>query len=81
MRLEGGLYGDPGVNGSCAVGVPSGVPLTKRRYVIDEVVGAVDVLLEFGKSGWPDSHLFRVEGGKLRYVHTLTHCGIKNCGV
>jgi hypothetical protein len=21
----------------------------------------------------PDSHLFRVENGKLRYVHTLTH--------
>jgi hypothetical protein len=24
-------------------------------------------------SGAPDSHLFRVENGKLRYVHTLTH--------
>jgi len=21
----------------------------------------------------PDTHLFRVENGKLRYVHTLTH--------
>ena len=81
MRLEGGLYGDPGVNGSCAGGVPSGVPLTRRRYVVDEGVGAVDVLLDFGKSGWPDSHLFRVEKGKLRYVHTMTHCGVKNCGL
>jgi len=26
-----------------------------------------------GGSGAPDSHLFRVENGKLRYVHTLTH--------
>jgi hypothetical protein len=26
-----------------------------------------------GGSGSPDTHLFRVENGKLRYVHTLTH--------
>jgi hypothetical protein len=26
-----------------------------------------------GGSGAPDSHLFRVENGKLKYVHTLTH--------
>ena len=24
-------------------------------------------------SGAPDTHLFRVENGKLHYVHTLTH--------
>ncbi|KAF2751079.1 hypothetical protein M011DRAFT_491699 [Sporormia fimetaria CBS 119925] len=81
VRLEGGLYGDPGPNGTCAVGVPTGVPLTNRRYVIDETVGAVDVLLDFGNSKWPDSHEFRVEGGRLRYVHTMTHCGVPNCGL
>jgi hypothetical protein len=26
-----------------------------------------------GGSGAPDTHLFRVENGKLHYVHTLTH--------
>jgi hypothetical protein len=26
-----------------------------------------------GGSGSPDTHLFRVENSKLRYVHTLTH--------
>ncbi len=26
-----------------------------------------------GGSGAPDAHLFRIENGKLRYVHTLTH--------
>ena len=26
-----------------------------------------------GGSGAPDTHLFRIENGKLRYVHTLTH--------
>lgn len=81
VRLEGGLYGNPGPNGSCAVGVPSGVPLKNRRYVIDETVGAVDVMLDFGNSGWPDTHEFRIEKGKIRYVHTMTHCGIPNCGV
>ncbi|KAF2868650.1 hypothetical protein BDV95DRAFT_609563 [Massariosphaeria phaeospora] len=81
VRLEGGLYGDPGPNGTCQVGVPAGVPLTNRRYVIDETVGVVDVFLDFGKSAWPDTHEFRVEGGKLRYVHTMTHCGVPNCGL
>ena len=26
-----------------------------------------------GGSGAPDTHLFRIENGKLRFVHTLTH--------
>ena len=26
-----------------------------------------------GGSGSADTHLFRVENGRLRYVHTLTH--------
>ncbi|KAJ4292693.1 hypothetical protein N0V90_009356 [Kalmusia sp. IMI 367209] len=81
VRLEGGLYGNPGPNGTCNAGVPSGVPMTNRRYVIDETLGSVDVLLDFGNSKWPDSHQFRVESGKLRYVHTMTHCGIANCGL
>jgi len=25
-----------------------------------------------GENGWPDSHMFRLEKGKVRYVHTLT---------
>lgn len=70
-RLEGGVYtgrGNP--TDSCNVGVPNGVDLTERRYVIDEEHGAVDVFLNF--EGLPDSHEFRIEGGKLRFVHTLT---------
>jgi hypothetical protein len=81
VRLEGGLYGDPGPNGTCQVGVPSGVPITNRRYVIDENFGAVDVMVDFGGSKWPDTHEFRIVGGKIRYVHTMTHCGTPNCGV
>jgi hypothetical protein len=32
-----------------------------------------------GADGLPDSHEFRIEGGKLRYVHTLSSCGEKAC--
>jgi hypothetical protein len=66
-RLEGGSYVQP----SCNVGVPSGIKNVDRRYVVDEVQGAVDVFFEFGGAD-PDSHEFRVEDGMLRYVHTMT---------
>ncbi|CAK7199176.1 hypothetical protein SEUCBS139899_001848 [Sporothrix eucalyptigena] len=70
-RLEGGSYTGHGTpDDSCNVGIPSGVSLTQRRYVIDETIGAVDVMMSF--ADLPDSHDFRVEGGKLRYVHTMT---------
>ncbi|KAK0720954.1 hypothetical protein B0H67DRAFT_484257 [Lasiosphaeris hirsuta] len=70
-RLEGGWYtGNGSATDSCNVGVPSGVPITNRRYVVDEVLGTVDAFVTFGSR--PDSHEFRVEGGKIRFVHTLT---------
>jgi len=73
-RLEGGMYTGTGKDtDSCNVGIPNGQDLTNRRYVIDETVGAVDVFLNFGgATGLPDSHEFRIQNGKLRYVHTLT---------
>jgi hypothetical protein len=44
-----------------------------RRYVIDEMLGSVDVLCNFESLGqMPDSHEIRVEGGKVKYVHTVT---------
>ncbi len=78
-RLEGGSYtGNGGPNDKCDVGIPSGVSLVDRRYVIDETVGAVSVFLSF--SGIPDSHEFRVENGKLRFVHTITVMSAKGNG-
>lgn len=83
VRVEGGAYtgkdGKESPNDSCEVGVPAGVNITGRRFVVDEVTGSVVVYCTFGPGrpdggfGAPDSHLFRVENGKLRYVHTLTH--------
>ncbi|KAK1826467.1 hypothetical protein QBC39DRAFT_335018 [Podospora conica] len=73
-RLEGGAYtGSGGPNDRCDVGIPEGVKLVNRRYVIDEVVGAVDVFLQFASLA--DSHEFRFEGGRLRFVHTITPMG------
>jgi hypothetical protein len=79
-RLEGGAYTGTGSPGdSCEVGVPSGVNITNRRFIVDEVTGTVQVFCTFGPStpdggmGVADSHLFRLENGKLRYAHTLTH--------
>jgi len=85
-RLEGGAYtakGAPGVvspDDSCDVGVPAGVKLINRRYIVDEALGSVAVLLNFGKNERPDSHTFRIEKGKIRYVHTITVCAEANCG-
>jgi len=85
-RLEGGLYTTrraPGVvtqDDSCNVGVPENTHLVDRRYIVDEDMNAVVVLLAFGKNRQPDSHMFRVENGKLRYVHTITVCRTPNCG-
>ena len=79
-RTEGGAHtGKGSPDDSCEVGVPSGVNIANRRFIVDEVLGSVVVFCTFGPggpaggSGSPDTHLFRIENGKLRYVHTLTH--------
>jgi len=75
VRTEGGMSTGRGTpTDSCDVGVPSGVNIANRRFVVDETIGASVALCTFGAgNGAPDSHLFRLENGKLRYVHTLTH--------
>jgi hypothetical protein len=79
-RTEGGAHtGNGSPTDSCDVGVPSGVNISNRRFIVDPTIGSVVVFCTFGAgnaaggSGAPDTHLFRVENGKLRYVHTLTH--------
>jgi hypothetical protein len=79
-RTEGGAHtGNGSPMDSCDVGVPSGVNIANRRFIVDPTIGSVVVFCTFGAggpnggSGAPDTHLFRVENGKLRYVHTLTH--------
>jgi hypothetical protein len=79
-RTEGGMHtGKGAADDSCDVGVPSGVNIANRHFVVDETMGAVVAFCTFGAgsatggSGAPDTHLFRVENGKLRFVHTMTH--------
>ena len=79
-RTEGGARtGKELPTDSCDVGVPSGVNIANRRFIVDATIGSVAVFCTFGAgsagggSGAPDTHLFRIENGKLRYVHTLTH--------
>jgi hypothetical protein len=75
-RMEGSSYTGKGTDtDSCNVGIPSGnePPNTDRRYVIDETVGSVSVLCVFQTmANAADSHEFRLNSGKLRYVHTMT---------
>lgn len=81
-RLEGGVYtarGEP--TDSCNVGVPEGIAMAERQYIVDEAKGAVNVFLKMGANRRPDSHTFRLIDGKLRYIHTVTNCGDEdNCG-
>ncbi|KAF2786102.1 hypothetical protein K505DRAFT_330587 [Melanomma pulvis-pyrius CBS 109.77] len=68
-RTEGSMHVTP----DCRSGAPSGggTKNSDRRYVIDETVGSCDVLVAFG-GRQPDSHEFRLVGGKLVLVHTVT---------
>ncbi|MGH8259910.1 MAG: hypothetical protein ACREUG_09485 [Steroidobacteraceae bacterium] len=79
-RTEGGAHtGHQSPKDTCAVGVPSGVNIVNRRFIVDPTIGSVVVFCTFGAGtpsgpgGAADTHLFRIQHGKLRYVHTLTH--------
>lgn len=79
VRIEGGAYTNPknDPNPSCTVGVPKGggVPMTNRRFIVDVDMGTVIGQVDFGgEKGLPDAHTFRLENGKLRYVHVITLC-------
>ncbi|KAF2468982.1 uncharacterized protein BDR25DRAFT_230288 [Lindgomyces ingoldianus] len=83
-RLEGSAYTGKGKSDdSCKPGIPSNhsqAPNTHRRYVVDESMGSVSIFCVWEHMMMAaDSHEFRLEGGKLRYVHTMTECGGKVC--
>jgi hypothetical protein len=42
-------------------------------------MGAVVGFVQFGPNALPDTHLFRLENGRIRYVHTLTVCAPTGC--
>jgi hypothetical protein len=90
-RLEGGAYtgrGNLSANTCDIGGLPEHVPMVDRKYVLDEVFGVVDIFMGFTgldrtqkDTPTPDSHLFRVEDGKIRYIHTASACFVDGCGM
>jgi hypothetical protein len=90
-RLEGGAYTGRGnlTANTCDIGgLPAHIPMTNRKYVVDEVMGVVDIFMGFtgldrthNTEGAPDSHMFRVEEGKIRYIHTASACFVDGCGM
>lgn len=83
-RLEGSAYTGKGQpDDSCRPGIPSNhsqAPNTHRRYVVDVAMGSVSIFCVWEHMMMAaDSHEFRLEGGKLRYVHTMTVCGGQVC--
>ena len=89
VRVEGGLPARGTLNGSdCEMVWPSTIHVPYRRYVVDETLGVVDIFVGFpgldrtqGNDAMPDSHEFRVEGGKIRYLHTASACVTDGCGL
>jgi len=90
-RLEGSAYTgtqDPAAQ-KCTMGkFPSPLNVTNRRYVIDESFGFVVIFHNFPfldgglpkDPGTPSGQMFRVEGGKNRYIHEVTICTTPGCG-
>ncbi len=90
-RLEGRINTgsrNPAGN-TCNMGAfPQKLKVGHRRYVIDETVGAVSIFHNFPwlDTGLPTdpgtqaSQMFRVEGGKTRYIHEVTVCTTPSCG-
>ncbi len=84
-RLEGSMYTGRGLpTDACTSGGgkinPNQAPNTHRRYVIDEAMGSLSVFCLWEHMMMAaDSHEFRLENGKLRYVHTMTVCGGQVC--
>ncbi len=90
-RLEGRINtGTRNPEGNtCDMGAfPEKLNVTHRRYVIDETIGAVSIFHSFPwldaglpkDPGTPASQMFRVEGGKNRYIHEATVCTTPGCG-
>jgi hypothetical protein len=90
-RLEGRINtGSRNPEGNtCNMGAfPQRLKVGHRRYVIDETIGAVSIFHNFPwldaglpvDPGTQASQMFRVEGGKNRYIHEVTVCSEPGCG-
>jgi hypothetical protein len=82
-RLEGGAY----VTNGCSMYFMTPFNVTHRRYTIDEELGAVNIFHNFPwldaslpkDPGTPTNNFFRIEAGKIHYIHENTVCSKRNC--
>ncbi|KAF2199194.1 hypothetical protein GQ43DRAFT_442705 [Delitschia confertaspora ATCC 74209] len=90
-RLEGGVYTGSQNSTADMCNLRRRIPsasLTNRRYFIDETKGTVNVFGGYGgldrtrlNQTVPDSHTFRIEDGKIRYIHMVGTCITPGCGM
>jgi hypothetical protein len=60
----------------------NGATTADRLYVVDEVLGGVNVLARLGADRLPASFTFRIEDGEVKATHIAVNCGEKaNCSV
>jgi hypothetical protein len=76
-RLEGGAYTNPKNEHKDTCHIPAPLAelfIVNRSFVVDEEMGTVNVFCRFGdsKQGMPDSHTFRLVGGRFRWIHTIS---------
>lgn len=76
-RLEGGAYTNAKNEDkdTCQIPGPLGeMFVSNRTFLVDEEIGAVNIfcLFEDNGAGMPDSHTFRLENGKYRFIHTIS---------
>lgn len=88
-RIEGGSSTSRGAasGNTCKMPqFPQPFKISNRRYIIDPDYGAIDIFNDFPfidkakPNGTPSTNLYRIEGGKIRYIHELTVCTNRNCG-
>jgi hypothetical protein len=72
---------------TCIMGeFPEPFKVTNRRYIIDELVGGVDIFNDFPfidtmkPNGTASTNFIRIERGMIRYIHETTICMTRNCG-
>lgn len=84
-RIEGGMATGSTGNTCKMPQFPKPFKVSNRRYIIDPAFGAIDIFNDFPfinkakPDGTPSTNLYRIEGGKIRYIHELTVCTNKGC--
>lgn len=81
-RLEGGRpTGTGSPDDRCDAGLPQGIAVTDRHFLVDEAYGAVAGLVSLGSNQLPGTYLFQIVDGRIHGIHTLALCREGGCGL